>query len=630
MHTVTPATTITTPAITTTSTTSTNLPRKRPRSSSWSAEGTDNGDEEEEDHYEGHASTPILNHKRVRRRPAIVSIEGIPGSGKSELLEALRERYCDTSDIAVISEPNEAWQNIKLNEKNLLDLFYMNRCEYGFAFQLLYFLAVERQLQRAITENAEKRVIICERSLIAAKEIYEDSLRGNYQNAIVSQVYDKLFEKEGVGYVYPDQMIILDKKPEECLGKISRLDWKGDEVITLDYLTNCRSAHKEIRGRSSSGGYLEFMGQVGWETMFESIDKLVEDQTRKELKDDYFDKEKPKPLIISIEGNVGAGKSTLIDAIQRRLTEDGITDIRIMKEPVDEWLSVRDSKHNILELYYNSPGRYAMPFQTLAAWTTMRNLYREHIAHPEAKVIICERSVLTSKLVFERMLFEEGNIDEAEHKVLEELYNDPNDKWMIPTQSIYLEAEPSVCLERIRERGREGEEKIKLGWLETCQEYHERLWDETGRLPKRVQSRETSNRLTRSDQVADILKWCRQVGGLPNDEVAEAGERIVVADDFAYVQLKLHTETVLKRLRTSEITYEGLVEISKTNFSGLFGRDVYFAWLSKGGAVDHVIDDSDLERAMKEQKRKSNRTIYRFEIISFEKEEKSSEEQPLL
>ena len=103
-----------------------------------------------------------------------------------------------------------------------------------------------------------------------------------------------------------------------------------------------------------------------------------------------------------------------------------------------------------------------------------------------------------------------------------------------------------------------------------------------------------------------------------------------MADDLAYVQLKLHTETVLKRLRISEITYEGLVEISKTNFSGLFGREVYFAWLSKGGSVDHVIDDSDLERAMKEQKRKSNRTIYRFEIISFEKEEKSSEEQSLL
>jgi len=33
---------------------------------------------------------------------------------------------------------------------------------------------------------------------------------------------------------------------------------------------------------------------------------------------------------------------------------------------------------------------------------------------------------------------------------------------------------------------------------------------------------------------------------------------------------------------------------------------------------------------MKEQERKSNRTIYRFEIISFEKEEKSSQEQPLL
>ena len=563
------------------------------------------------------------------RKPAIVSIEGIPGSGKSELLAILEDRYRSRRDVVVIREPKEAWEDIKLGDKNLLDLYYANRCEYGFAFQLLYFLAVERHLQQTIIDHSDKRVIICERSLLAAKEIYEDSLRGNYQNVIESQVYDKLFEKEGVGYVYPDQMIILDKDPQECLGKISRIDWKGDEVITLDYLVNCRAAHKEIRGRSSSGGFLEFFGQIEMESMLESVDKLVEDQVRKKLNDDYYDKEGDKPIVISIEGNVGAGKSTLIDAIQKRLIEENITNIRVMKEPVDEWLSVTDSKHNILELYYQSPGRYAVPFQTLAAWTTMRNLYREHKAYPEAKVIICERSVLTSKFVFERMLFDDGSIDEAEHEVLLELYSDPNDEWMIPTQSIYLETDPETCLERIKDRGREGEEKIELGWLETCQQYHERLWDETGRLPKRMKSREIIGRSTRSDQVEEILKWCKQVGNIAETMPEKSEEPAVEAEEMLYVQLKLQAETLLRRMRTSETTYTSLVEVAKANFKALAGREVYFAWLSKGGVVDHVIDDDDLGRAMREQK-KSKRTIYRFEILSFELENGSSEEQPSL
>ena len=536
-HTVTPAVSVTTSVVTTGDVTTTEASRKRPRRSLRSASTPES--EEEYFYSDEESLSSTRKQKMTRTRPAIVSIEGIPGSGKTELLEALQERYKGMKDIVVIREPSEVWENIQLKDKNLLDLYYHNRCEYGFAFQLLYFLAVERQLQQALSDHADKRIIICERSLLAAKEVYEDSLRGNYQNEIASQVYDKLFEKEGVGYVYPDQMIILNRHPEDCVGKISRLDWKNDEVLTLDYLKHCRSAHKEIRGRSTSGGYLEFSGEMGIESMFEGIDRLVEDQTQKDINDEYFDKEKVKPIIISIEGNVGAGKSTLIDAIQRRLSEQNITNIRVMKEPVDEWLSVRDSKHDILELYYKFPDRYAILFQTLAAWTTMRNLYREQQAHPEVKVIICERSILTSRHVFEQMLFDNGTIDEAEHKVLLELYNDPNDKWMMPTQSIYLEADPDVCLKRIQERGREGEDKIEIGWLESCQEYHERLWDETGRLPKRMKSRDIIGRMMRSDQVEEVLSWCRQVGNITDAEAESPTESLATKEEMIYVQLKL-------------------------------------------------------------------------------------------
>ena len=514
-----------------------------------------------------------------------------------------------------------------MNDKNLLDLYYFNRCEYGFVFQLLYFLAVERQLQQAIIEHADKRVLICERSLLSAKEVYEDSLKGNYQGIIAEQVYDKLFEKEGVGYVYPDQMIILDRNPEECVGEISRLDWKGDEVNTLGYLVNCRSAHKELRGRSTTGGYLEFTGNVELESMLESIDKLVEDQTKKTLDDEYYN-DTAKPVIISIEGNVGAGKSTLLDLIQKKLNEENITDIRVLKEPVDEWLSVGDGKDNILELYYKSPGRYAMPFQTLAAWTTMRNLYREHRAHPEAKVIICERSILSSKFIFCRALFEEGHLDEAEYKVLLELYNDKNDQWMLPTQSIYLEADPEDCLRRIRERGREGEEKIELSWLETCEENHERLWGDTGRIPKRILSRNDMERVARSNQVEDVLKWCRQIGNISDSNPKEVETGGKATDDMSYVQMKLGEETLLRRLRTKELNYRGLVGIAKANFEGLDDRDLCFAWMMNGKVLEHIVDDADLNRTWLDKKKWKD-TIYRFEV-QFPEEMKASEEEPSL
>ena len=259
-----------------------------------------------------------------------MSVEGIPGSGKSALMDALQVRYKNSPDVLVLREPKEEWEQITMGGKTLLDLYYCNRCEYGFAFQMFYFLIIERQLQKAIRDHPDHRVIICERSLLSAKMVYEDSLRGNYQNEVLSKIYDKLFEKEGVGYVYPDQMVILDKHPEDCVGKIWRLDWKGDEVITLDYLRNLRSAHKEIRGMSSSGGFLEFTGNVSSESMMESINHMVGCLGQKTIDDPYFDEYRQKPLIISIEGNIGVGKSTLIDMIQARLIRENITDIRVL------------------------------------------------------------------------------------------------------------------------------------------------------------------------------------------------------------------------------------------------------------------------------------------------------------
>ena len=531
----------------------------------------------------------------------------------------LQDHYQNSRDVMVLREPKEDWEQIQLGGKSLLDLYYNNRCEYGFAFQLFYFLIIEKQLQDAIRDNPDHRVLICERSLLSAKLVYEEALRGSYLNEVMSKVYDKLFEKEGVGYIYPDQMVILDKHPEDCLGKISRKDWKGDEVITLDYLRNLRAAHKEIRGMSATGGFLEFFGSVSPDSMIESIDHMVSMQTQKTIDDPYFDEDRTKPIIISIEGNIGVGKSTLLDRIQERIKAENIQDIRVMKEPVDEWLSVGDSKHNILELFYRSPARYAMPFQTLAAWTTMRNLYRESIAHPECKIIICERSVLTSRFVFERMLYEEGHLDKAEHDVLIELYKDTRDKWMLPTQSIYLEEDPRICLERIANRGRSGEERIDLEGLERCQEYHERLWDEIGRLPKRMKCNNITNMKTRSNPVDEILKWCRQVSKeVPSSPETEREEAIESEkEDLLHIQLKYIKSTSLQRVPVSGVSFEGLSTLSKTIFGSLIGKEVYFEWLTKGRITDHIIDDADLVEAISDMKRRGN-SICRFEVKAFD------------
>ena len=190
-------------------------------------------------------------HIEPTQRPSIVSIEGIPGSGKSTVLELLSERFKDTPDVVVLREPSSIWSDIKAEGLSLIDLYFKDQNRYGFAFQLVYFMAIERQLQHAIKTHSDKRVIICERSLLSARVVYNEMLPK--ENRIKYDIYQTLFQKEGVGNVYPDHIILLDTEPRECLEKTSRKDWRGEEAITLEYLQRCRRHHLEMKRRQSGG-----------------------------------------------------------------------------------------------------------------------------------------------------------------------------------------------------------------------------------------------------------------------------------------------------------------------------------------------------------------------------------------
>jgi deoxyadenosine/deoxycytidine kinase len=105
------------------------------------------------------------------------------------------------------------------------------------------------------------------------------------------------------------------------------------------------------------------------------IAAMIGNQNSQEETDDQTAHFEPdKPVIISIEGNVGAGKSTLLREIKDRIEKEGIKDIMVLEEPVEEWNLVNDGTHNIIELFYSNPKKYALVFQTLVTLTTIKKL----------------------------------------------------------------------------------------------------------------------------------------------------------------------------------------------------------------------------------------------------------------
>ena len=194
-------------------------------------------------------------------------------------------------------------------------------------------------------------------------------------------------------------------------------------------------------------------------------------QSEQEQDQDQDQKQERKPLIISIEGNIGTGKSTLIEKVQQHLTElYPHVKIGYIPEPVDIWNSVTDNNGmTILEKYYENQHKYAFSFQMMA-YISRLSIIRDALKQSN-DIIIMERSIFTDCEVFAKMLYADGKIEEIEYNIYMQWFNEFIGD--LPTiWHIYIQATPMVSAGRVIKRGRQGE-IIPLSYLEKCHEYHE-------------------------------------------------------------------------------------------------------------------------------------------------------------
>jgi deoxyadenosine/deoxycytidine kinase len=188
----------------------------------------------------------------------------------------------------------------------------------------------------------------------------------------------------------------------------------------------------------------------------------------------------PHPIIVSIDGNIGSGKSTNVDDLKQYFKNKGTEDIIFVQEPVGEWNSVLDiSGTPILTNFYKDPKQYAFRLQMLA-YISRLALLRD-VAKKGYKYIITERCVGTDRNVFSKMLYDKGDIAHDEYTI----YNKWHDEFSkdVPVSAIvYIRATPETCLLRVNIRAREGE-NIPIEYLEECHRYHEE-WIERESVPK--------------------------------------------------------------------------------------------------------------------------------------------------
>ena len=150
---------------------------------------------------------------------------------------------------------------------------------------------------------------------------------------------------------------------------------------------------------------------------------------------------------ISIVGNIGSGKSTVIKKLSNH--------VNCYQEPIHKW--------SFLPLFYKNQEKYAFHLQI----QILLSFYDYVIDNCSG---VFERSSWESFYIFTTSLFNENKLTNEEYDIIKQLYNIIGWK---PEITIYLRCSPTTCLKRIQNRNRECESSISLDYLEKLYRIYE-------------------------------------------------------------------------------------------------------------------------------------------------------------
>jgi deoxyadenosine/deoxycytidine kinase len=188
--------------------------------------------------------------------------------------------------------------------------------------------------------------------------------------------------------------------------------------------------------------------------------------------------------IISLEGNIGSGKSTFLRNLQQLHQIKKINHTIFVQEPIDEWNQIKDKNNEtILSKFYKDSEKYSFSFQMMAFITRYNKLKqayndalkyieeKSHLSDFQAPIIITERSLYTDKYVFAQMLYDDKKMEEINYIIYNAWFNNFAKEFPI-NKIVYLNTRPETCFERIKKRSRNGESNIPLQYLQNCNKYH--------------------------------------------------------------------------------------------------------------------------------------------------------------
>jgi len=161
------------------------------------------------------------------------------------------------------------------------------------------------------------------------------------------------------------------------------------------------------------------------------------------------------PVICCIDGNIGAGKSTVLDILKGR----GYT---VLKEDVEDW-------QPYLNLFYRDETRWALTLQMQVLQSIVSSYDKIKDVN---KIVFVERDP-ESCMLFSKNSFKRGYMNKEEYNLFNTCY-DLFKPWKSDAR-IFLDVNVSTCLDRIKQRSRTGEDTVTEEYLTSLNKEYDDL-----------------------------------------------------------------------------------------------------------------------------------------------------------
>jgi len=160
--------------------------------------------------------------------------------------------------------------------------------------------------------------------------------------------------------------------------------------------------------------------------------------------------------IIAVAGNMGAGKTSLVQFLHRRFQ------LQPFYEP--------NASNPYLTDFYQDMKRWAFSSQ-IHFLTHKFKVHRELEQHPAT--VVQDRTIFEDAEIFEKNLYQLGLLSEQEHRTYRQLYEAVLPFIRPPDLMLYLKCPVRAIRQRIRQRGRPEERELPAAYIRRLNDLYE-------------------------------------------------------------------------------------------------------------------------------------------------------------